>query len=99
MAGPKIPWRPGRIDGFAVHATPDGRLPDATQGADHLRNIFYRMGYVKIYIYTTNLLRSLTYFPVSMIRKLSLYPVHMLSAAATLIVLASRDPGHSLLPL
>ena len=51
MAGPKIPWRPGRIDGFAVHATPDGRLPDATQGADHLRNIFYRMGYVKIYIY------------------------------------------------
>ncbi|KAL0956778.1 hypothetical protein HGRIS_002898 [Hohenbuehelia grisea] len=45
MAGPKIPWRPGRIDGFAASATPDGRLPDATQGADHLRNIFYRMGF------------------------------------------------------
>ncbi|THU96780.1 heme peroxidase [Dendrothele bispora CBS 962.96] len=45
MAGPKIPWRPGRIDGFAADATPDGRLPDATQGADHLRNIFYRMGF------------------------------------------------------
>jgi len=45
MAGPKIPWRAGRIDGFAVHATPDGRLPDATQGADHLRSIFYRMGF------------------------------------------------------
>ncbi|EJD52802.1 cytochrome c peroxidase [Auricularia subglabra TFB-10046 SS5] len=43
-AGPKIPWRPGRIDGFATDATPDGRLPDATQGADHLRHIFYRMG-------------------------------------------------------
>jgi cytochrome c peroxidase len=45
MAGPKIPWRPGRIDGFAVNVTPDGRLPDASQGADHLRNIFYRMGF------------------------------------------------------
>nr|QBO71391.1 ascorbate peroxidase [Pleurotus ostreatus] len=45
MSGPKIPWRPGRIDGFAANATPDGRLPDATQGADHLRNIFYRMGF------------------------------------------------------
>ncbi|CAE6416268.1 unnamed protein product [Rhizoctonia solani] len=45
MDGPKIPWRPGRIDGFAKDATPDGRLPDATQGANHLRNIFYRMGF------------------------------------------------------
>lgn len=45
MAGPKIPWRPGRIDGFAKDATPDGRLPDATQGAPHVRNIFSRMGY------------------------------------------------------
>ncbi|KAF8893544.1 heme peroxidase [Infundibulicybe gibba] len=45
MAGPKIPWRPGRIDGVSEQATPDGRLPDATQGADHLRNIFGRMGF------------------------------------------------------
>jgi len=45
MAGPKIPWRPGRIDGFAKDATPDGRLPDAAQGAPHVRNIFNRMGY------------------------------------------------------
>ncbi|KDQ55746.1 hypothetical protein JAAARDRAFT_37172 [Jaapia argillacea MUCL 33604] len=45
MSGPKIPWRPGRIDGFATEATPDGRLPDASQGADHLRSIFYRMGF------------------------------------------------------
>lgn len=43
MAGPKIPWRPGRIDGFAKDATPDGRLPDASQGSDHLRNVrFFR---------------------------------------------------------
>ena len=34
-----IPWRPGRIDGFERHVTPDGRLPDAAQGADHLRNV------------------------------------------------------------
>ncbi|KAJ7282899.1 heme peroxidase [Mycena rebaudengoi] len=45
MAGPPIPWRAGRIDGFAEQATPDGRLPDATQGAAHLRAIFGRMGF------------------------------------------------------
>jgi len=45
MGGPHIPWRPGRIDGTAVNATPDGRLPDGAQGADHLRSIFYRMGF------------------------------------------------------
>jgi len=39
MSGPKIPWRPGRIDGFAKDATPDGRLPDASQGQDHLRAV------------------------------------------------------------
>lgn len=43
--GPTIPWRPGRIDGFEIHQTPDGRLPDATQGSKHLRDIFYRMGF------------------------------------------------------
>lgn len=39
MAGPQIPWRPGRIDGFAANATPDGRLPDAAQGAQHVRDV------------------------------------------------------------
>ncbi|PVF93846.1 putative cytochrome-c peroxidase precursor [Serendipita vermifera] len=43
--GPKIPWRAGRIDGFEKDVTPDGRLPDAAQGSDHIRNIFYRMGF------------------------------------------------------
>jgi len=38
MGGPKIPWRPGRVDGFSVNATPDGRLPDASQGSSHLRD-------------------------------------------------------------
>ncbi|KAI8890917.1 class II peroxidase [Backusella circina FSU 941] len=46
--GPTIPFRPGRTD--AVHAqsiapTPDDRLPDATKKEDHIRNIFYRMGF------------------------------------------------------
>ncbi|WVO18566.1 cytochrome c peroxidase, mitochondrial [Cryptococcus depauperatus] len=43
--GPKIPWRPGRIDGFEKDSTPDGRLPDASQAQDHLRFIFHRMGF------------------------------------------------------
>lgn len=44
-AGPVIPWRPGRIDGFDHNCTPDGRLPDASKAQDHLREIFYRMGF------------------------------------------------------
>lgn len=46
MGGPSVPWTPGRADfteGEGV--TPDGRLPDAAQGAEHLRDIFYRMGF------------------------------------------------------
>lgn len=45
MQGPIIPYRPGRGDREAAACTPDGRLPDATQGHDHLRNIFGRMGF------------------------------------------------------
>ncbi|KAI8911043.1 heme peroxidase [Gorgonomyces haynaldii] len=45
MGGPTIPWRAGRSDLTAESVTPDGRLPDAAQGQDHLRNIFYRMGF------------------------------------------------------
>lgn len=46
MGGPTIDWAPGRVD-FAEGegVTPDGRLPDATQGAEHLRAVFYRMGF------------------------------------------------------
>lgn len=45
-SGPKIPWRPGRIDGFEHHdVIPDQRLPDASLAQDHLRIIFYRMGF------------------------------------------------------
>lgn len=46
QGGPTIPWRPGRSDAASGAAcTPDGRLPSATEGAAHLRQIFYRMGF------------------------------------------------------
>ncbi|KAJ3196604.1 heme peroxidase [Irineochytrium annulatum] len=46
LGGPVIPWRAGRKDADAASScTPDGRLPDATQGQDHIRNVFYRMGF------------------------------------------------------
>ncbi|KAK3362225.1 heme peroxidase [Lasiosphaeria hispida] len=45
MLGPQIPYRPGRKDGEVAACTPDGRLPDASQAQDHLRKIFYRMGF------------------------------------------------------
>ncbi|KAJ3058399.1 hypothetical protein HK102_010520, partial [Quaeritorhiza haematococci] len=40
----RIPFRAGRKDCAAEQCPPDGRLPDATKGSDHLRDIFYRMG-------------------------------------------------------
>jgi len=47
MGGPQIPFRLGRADytDGKTHPLPDGRLPDATKGAAHLREIFYRMGF------------------------------------------------------
>lgn len=38
-----IPSYPCRSN--VENCTPDGRLPDADKGADHIRNIFYRMGF------------------------------------------------------
>lgn len=46
MGGPKIPWKPGRVDYTdEVNVPPNGRLPDGALGQDHLRHIFYRMGF------------------------------------------------------
>lgn len=53
MGGPDIPFRPGRSDAEKVpekfeddsRFSHDGRLPDAALGAQHLRDIFYRMGF------------------------------------------------------
>lgn len=51
MGGPTIPWSPGRIDhNDGTKSPPDGRLPNADMGspvatAQHLRDIFNRMGF------------------------------------------------------
>ncbi|KAG9244449.1 heme peroxidase [Calycina marina] len=45
MQGPIVPYRPGRQDGDIAACTPDGRLPDASKGNQHLRDIFRRMGF------------------------------------------------------
>lgn len=46
MGGPEIPWRGGRTDYVDDSKLPPrGRLPDGAKGADHLRHIFYRMGF------------------------------------------------------
>eukprot|EP01124_Arcella_intermedia_P000296 TRINITY_DN10153_c0_g1_i1.p1 TRINITY_DN10153_c0_g1~~TRINITY_DN10153_c0_g1_i1.p1 ORF type:complete len:264 (+),score=53.13 TRINITY_DN10153_c0_g1_i1:37-828(+) len=46
MGGPKIATALGRTDSPAsAYVPPNGRLPDASQGAQHLRDVFYRMGF------------------------------------------------------
>nr|XP_025651692.2 probable L-ascorbate peroxidase 4, peroxisomal isoform X2 [Arachis hypogaea]XP_025698343.2 probable L-ascorbate peroxidase 4, peroxisomal isoform X2 [Arachis hypogaea] len=40
--GPTIRFVPGRKD--SLESPPEGRLPDATKDAQHLRDVFYRMG-------------------------------------------------------
>jgi len=46
--GPKVPFAFGRTDttapGQGKDVPPNGRLPDALQGAEHLREVFGRMG-------------------------------------------------------
>ncbi|KAF4357128.1 hypothetical protein F8388_002333, partial [Cannabis sativa] len=41
--GPEIPFHPGRED--KPEPPPEGRLPACTKGADHLREVFGRMGF------------------------------------------------------
>ncbi|TPX06850.1 uncharacterized protein E0L32_002346 [Thyridium curvatum] len=46
MGGPEVSWRPGRTDYVDDSKLPPrGRLPDAAQGAAHIRAVFYRMGF------------------------------------------------------
>jgi len=46
MGGPKVPWRPGRVDApDGKSCPPVGRLPDASKKEEHVRQIFYRMGF------------------------------------------------------
>ena len=66
MDGPAIGWSSGRVDAMDPSAvTPDGRLPNADVGdkgadksdAQHLRDIFYRMGKLRTRIYCKRLNR------------------------------------------
>ena len=46
MGGPDVPFRFGRSDdGDGAKCPMNGRLPDAALGAEHLREVFYRMGF------------------------------------------------------
>lgn len=46
MGGPEVPWRPGRTDFVDDgRVPPRGRLPDGALGAEHVRAVFYRMGF------------------------------------------------------
>ena len=46
MGGPEIKWRFGRVDAKSDRqCAPDGRLPDAAQTQDHVREVFNRMGF------------------------------------------------------
>jgi catalase (peroxidase I) len=46
MGGPSVPHNFGRIDHADNLKCPaNGRLPDASKGAQHLRDVFYRMGF------------------------------------------------------
>ena len=46
MGGPMPPFQFGRTDDAdGERCPPNGRLPDASQGADHLREVFNRMGF------------------------------------------------------
>lgn len=46
MGGPDIEFKPGRTDYVDDSKLPPrGRLPDGAQGSDHIRFVFYRMGF------------------------------------------------------
>lgn len=46
MGGPKISWKGGRVDYTSEEkCPPNGRLPNASLAEDHIRQVFYRMGF------------------------------------------------------
>jgi hypothetical protein len=53
MGGPSVYWRPGRSDVVeekaAAFVPPNGLLPDATKGSDHLRTVFGRQVFLSIF--------------------------------------------------
>ena len=60
-AGPEIKWRPGRSDALdGNNIPPDGRLPDASKDAKHIRWVFEKMGCVPILSLTALLVRLIS---------------------------------------
>eukprot|EP00164_Ancoracysta_twista_P005062 GFYU01006891.1.p1 GENE.GFYU01006891.1~~GFYU01006891.1.p1 ORF type:complete len:272 (-),score=88.38 GFYU01006891.1:237-1052(-) len=45
MGGPHIPFRSGRVDAPEGKSVEDGRLPDGDKKADHIRDVFNRIGF------------------------------------------------------
>jgi len=46
LGGPDVPWKSGRKDtNDESLVPPNGRLPDAEKGADHVESVFNRMGF------------------------------------------------------
>lgn len=43
--GPKIKWRPGRVDTDESKTPPNGRLPDASKDGKYVKDLFARMGF------------------------------------------------------
>ncbi|CAB4415092.1 unnamed protein product [Rhizophagus irregularis] len=46
LGGPTVPWKSGRVDATDESLVPpNGRLPNAEEGEQHVRDVFYRMGF------------------------------------------------------
>lgn len=45
MQGPRIPWRPGRVDANEAETPDNGRLPDGDKDSNYVRNFFGRFGF------------------------------------------------------
>jgi catalase (peroxidase I) len=53
LSGPTVPWKPGRKDKTDdKDVPPNGRLPDAEKGEDHIREVFNRMGFNDRLVFT-----------------------------------------------
>lgn len=45
LGGPSVGFKAGRVDQPLTTMAPDGRLPDGSKGQQHIRDVFYRMGF------------------------------------------------------
>lgn len=53
LGGPTVPWKSGRVDATDESLVPpNGRLPNAEEGEQHVRDVFYRMGFNDRLVFT-----------------------------------------------